>query len=366
MTRHRNSPNERARAASRRFALVAALVLAAGGGCARALISRGEPLPRPPSADLLKPPLPLFEEDGRAGGFAPPAKKQEAPAEPAPAAVSSEPAASAPVVQTAPTAYREPTQASAAAALGTAAPREEGDPLDALFRTYCERLRAAVARAATESFPTIERADLESKLIALFFLRGPRDLEEYRDLIRSFGDDGPVNLELELLKAALYQRVGQPDLRDRALARVAAGAAPTVAALRVTGLSFARQIRGYRDLTRVEPPEFTAGQDLLLYGEIEGFKSAPAGVQRSAASYRRSFAAQLVLRGADGAEIDRRELLRAGQATEVVDDPARPVHFWGRYPLPAKLSPGAYRVEVEAADLESERRARASIGLTVR
>jgi hypothetical protein len=267
--------------------------------------------------------------------------------------------------------YREPPS-SAPSAGGLSAPAtaraeaQGADPLEDLFRAYRDRIREGAARPPADDYEAIERADVEGKLIALFFLRERRNLEDYRDLIRSFREEGPVNVELELLKAALYQKIGQADLRDRALERAGTASSSGSAALRLSQLAFASEIRGYRSFTRRTAPDFAAGEELLIYGEIEGFKNSPAPGAAGAPAHRRSFSAELVLKGADGAEVDRRELLKAGQAAEVVDNPAKPVHFWGRYPVPAQLAPGRYRLWVEATDLESQRKTHAALPLQVK
>jgi hypothetical protein len=115
----------------------------------------------------------------------------------------------------------------------------------------------------------------------------------------------------------------------------------------------------------VSAAEFSGGQTVLLYGEIEGFRNTP--VSRGARTlHRRSFQAELILRDETGKELDRRELLRAGSAVDFAEDASKPVHFWGRYPIPAHLTPGSYRLEVEARDLEGNTSARSSLSLRIR
>jgi hypothetical protein len=243
--------------------------------------------------------------------------------------------------------------------------RDQDDTLEEIFQVLRQKYNASTAGAGNDQYAAIERADLEAKLIATFFIRDRKKIEDFRDLIRSFRDDSMVNVELELLKAALYQKVGQTDLRDRALARVVEATAPAGGTLRLLGLAFARDIRGYRSFTPLAASEFAPGEEALIYGEIEGFRSAPV-VSGARTSHRRSFAAELVLRDEAGKEVDRRELLRTGQAVEVVENPAKPVHFWGRYPFPASLSPGSYRIEIEVQDLEGQKRTKGRLPLKIR
>ncbi len=392
------------------------ILLAALTGCALPG-SLGESGPPAPNEEFSRPPMPIFGEEGRGG--APGAASAPVPATPSRSAGASrperaaartseqEPVPSSLTPQVAPLGGRPaavrtapmgalPGSLSAGAAAG-ATPRAqatnsdrrepfsegsadpgglntrptrirgtESDPLEDIFRGCLERYRAANSRPTEDDYAVVERGELEAKLIALFFLRDQRNLEEYRDLIRSHreGDSAPV--ELDLLRAALYQKIGQPDLRDRALSRLRTSVLAGEKEFRLAQAAFAREIRGYRNFTRIETAKFTAGEEILLYGEFEGFKNSPAAQAGSAAGHRRSFAAQIVLKGQDGEEIDRRDLLRAGQAVEVVVDPEKPVHFWGRYPVPRDARPGEYLLDIEASDLEGRQKAHARLPLTVR
>ena len=298
----------------------------------------------PPGAAHPVPPAPAQAEAGLLGGGTP---------RPASASIQ-EPTRGA------------PQQGSSAMVPGIAAASH--DPLGSLFEDCRRRFKELSSKTEGDEFTAIERADLESRLIALFFLRDRRSIEDYRDIIRSFKDEEPVNVEVELLLAALYQRVGQADLRDKALERVSqATTAPASASgLKLTGLAFARDIRGYRSYTPAAAAEFAAGDEVLVYGEIDGFKSTPVSRPSGGMGQRRSFSADLVLRGASGEELDRREILRAGSAVEIVEETTKPVHFWGRYPLPAHIAPGSYRLEIEARDLEGQKKAKGRLSLKVR
>jgi len=242
----------------------------------------------------------------------------------------------------------------------------DDDAMERLFERYSQKFKDLASRSDTDEYAAMERRDLESKLIALFFLRDRKRLEDYRDLIRSFQEKDPVNVELELLKAALYQKVGLTDLRDRSLARIQKSILPLSGDLRVQGLSLAQEIRGYRSFTPLPAAEFSGGQILLLYGELEGFRNTPVSRGGARILQRRSFQAELILRDETGKEMDRRELLHAGSAVDFAEDASKPVHFWGRYPIPAHLTPGSYRLEVEARDLEGNTSARSSLSLRIR
>jgi hypothetical protein len=341
--------------------------------------------PAPPPAELSHGPSPVFDDESRAGAqpLAPSRKDQDpatrrdppaAPPAPPPAAplaarkppppAPAHPAGEASVVP----ASAGPTESAPQPSIRTA-PREAGvrdqdDTLEEIFQALRQKYNASTA-AGNDQYAAIERADLEAKLIATFFIRDRKKIEDFRDLIRSFRDDSMVNVELELLKAALYQKVGQADLRDRAIERVREATAPASGTLRLQGLAFARDIRGYRAFTPLRAAEFAPGEEVLIYGEIEGFRSTPLS-SGAGSKHRRSFAAELILRDEAGTEIDRRELLRAGQAVEVVEDPAKPVHFWGRYPFPASLSPGSYRIEIDVQDLEGQKRTKGRLSLKIK
>ncbi len=386
------TPHAGSRGPRRLRALAAfAILLGAAAGCTRTRDQvASEPPPTP--AELSRGPSPLFDDEVRPGSPAglegpkvldPAGRKEGPPAarlDPPPPPLVKKSAAAAP--PPAPEGAGEARLAAASARPGDSSPQPSirtfareapekpaepvpGDSLEETFQTLRQKFTAAASRTATDEYAAIERSDLETKLIALFFIRDQKKIEEYRDLIRSFREEGPVNVELELLKAALYQKVGQTDLRDRAMERVRETTAISGGSLRLVGLAFAREIRGYRTFTPLAAAEFAAGGEALLYGEIEGYRSTPLA-SGPRAKHRRSFAAELVLRDGAGAEVDRRELLRAGQAVEVVEDPAKPVHFWGRYPLPAQLAPGPYRIEIEVQDIEGQRRAKGKLLLKIR
>jgi hypothetical protein len=362
--------------------------------------SRPQPLaPRPqtvrPTPQPLKAPVPLFEEDAREEGT-----KERAPAVgetriageevlPTPRTNpggASLPASTSPVS----TSWKEPEGKPESVrddAIRPAGPEPAAKPpaareteglattrtagreknrLEELFEEYRKRFEDGPAADPDDPYVAIERADIEAKLIALFFLRDERKLEDYRELIRAFRDEKATSVELEYLRAALYQRLGQADMRDKAIERAARGTSSAAGGLKVAGLTFAREIRGYRSYVPVSSADFAAGEEVLLYGEIEGFRSTSVPRPNAGPGMRRSFAAELVLHDQAGEEADRRVLLKAGAAIEVVDDASKPVHFWGRYALPAHLAPGSYRLEVEVRDLEGQKRTKAAIPLKVK
>jgi hypothetical protein len=135
-------------------------------------------------------------------------------------------------------------------------------------------------------------------------------------------------------------------------------------------LSLARHIAGYRSLGKLEQPQLSAGEEVFVYGEFEGFQNIPLAHRLDARpaslpSYRRSFAASTALFDSHGELIDRKSLLLAGQATEIADRPEKPVYFWGRFQVPPESARGNYRLEVLAVDLESRATSTASVAFTV-
>ncbi len=361
------------------------ILLAGLTGCVMPA-SLGESRPPPANEDYSRAPVPIFGEEARdvppPGSAAAATSRSPAAAMPSPAAARTAeqgPVPDSPPPRAAPLGRRPPTAADSAnpptpgspprGGLNTRPARirgTESDPLEEIFRGTLERYRAASSRPTEDDYAVVERGELEAKLIALFFLRDRRDLEEYRDLIRSHREGDPVPVELDLLRAALYQKIGQPDLRDRTLSRLRTSVLGAEMNFRLEQAAFAREIRGYRNFTRIEAAEFAPGEEILLYGEFDGFKNSPTAQGGGAAGYRRSFTAQLVLKSENGEEIDRRDLLRAGQAVEVVVDPEKPVHFWGRYPVPRDARPGEYRLDIEASDLESRQKAHVRLPLKIR
>lgn len=124
---------------------------------------------------------------------------------------------------------------------------------------------------------------------------------------------------------------------------------------------FCSDIESFGTYTRFEQEEFKPGQEILIYSELDNFKSE----QTPDAQYRTVLksAVRLVEAGQNGREVDRVEY----NTTEDLCHSHRTDFMQGyKYRLPDGVSPGAYVLQLVVEDQLSGKRADYSLNLQVR
>ena len=120
-------------------------------------------------------------------------------------------------------------------------------------------------------------------------------------------------------------------------------------------------IESFGSYTRFEREEFTPGQEILIYSEIDNFKSE----QTSKGQYRTVLksAVRLIQAGPNGREVDRIEY----NISEDLCHSHRTDFMQGyKYRLPQQLAPGAYLLQLVMEDQLSGKRANYSLNFLVR
>ena len=120
------------------------------------------------------------------------------------------------------------------------------------------------------------------------------------------------------------------------------------APLEITDLRFCVRVDGFGDFTALSPPIQKAGQEVILYCEIDGLR-----FEQSAAGFRTRVGAQLeILPQGGGTAIHTRPL---AVAEETCRRRRRDYYIAYKLPLPRPLEPGDYRLRLTAKDLNSDR-----------
>jgi hypothetical protein len=136
------------------------------------------------------------------------------------------------------------------------------------------------------------------------------------------------------------------------------------APFQIARLALAEEIRGLGDFTPLKRRRFRAGEALLVYGEFSGFRTAPRSVDASQ-GHVASFKASVRLLDWRNRVFNTSCFLKPPAGSSRIAAPGQNVNFWVRYRLPAEVQPGAYRLVVEAEDLEGKQEASAQIEVSV-
>ncbi|MBD3672010.1 MAG: hypothetical protein HUJ26_00675 [Planctomycetaceae bacterium] len=133
------------------------------------------------------------------------------------------------------------------------------------------------------------------------------------------------------------------------------------AQLVIRNAALCSEIESFGTFTRFEREEFTPGQEILVYCELDNFKSqqTPEGKYRTVLKS----AVRLVQAGPDGQPVDLVEY----DTTEDLCHTHRTDFMQGyKYRLPERLSPGAYILQLVIEDQTSGKRANYSLNFLVR
>ena len=120
------------------------------------------------------------------------------------------------------------------------------------------------------------------------------------------------------------------------------------APLEITDLRFVARVDGFGDFTALAPPIHKAGQEVILYCELDGLR-----FEQSAAGFRTRIGAQLeILPQGGGPAIHTRPL---AVAEETCRRRRRDYYVAYKLLLPRPIEPGDYRLRLTAKDLNSDR-----------
>jgi hypothetical protein len=130
------------------------------------------------------------------------------------------------------------------------------------------------------------------------------------------------------------------------------------ASLDVRNLAFCREVQSYGAIKRFDKYEFTAGQRLLLYAEVENFKSedTPKGYHTSLRSSYQIF-------DAGGRRVDQQE---STSTEEYCTNPRRDYFIGCDFHLPKQIYPGQHTLKLTVEDLKSHKVGESSIEFTIK
>ncbi|MBN2290985.1 MAG: hypothetical protein JXM70_01085, partial [Pirellulales bacterium] len=130
------------------------------------------------------------------------------------------------------------------------------------------------------------------------------------------------------------------------------------ASLEIRNLAFCSKVQSYGSIERFEKREFLPGQRLLLYAEIDNFRS-----ENSAKGYHTSLRSSFQIFDSSGRRVDKRE---STTSEEYCQSPRRDYFIGCDFHLPEKIYPGQHTLKLTVEDLKSHKVAESSIDFTVK
>lgn len=231
--------------------------------------------------------------------------------------------------------------------------------------SWQDRLASAIRGMEAEASPspkTDEEIARHAALRLMYLAAGRRD-----DAMRPIPGVPPAMQDFWSSEvfglATLLDSRRTPDRRDRAaeakrLLGEAAAKLSVAAPLVVKGLAFATEVQSFGCYTRFEKDEFAADQEVLLYAEVENFRSEPTpkGFQTTLRSSYKIY--------------DSRGQQAAEEEFPVTEESCRSERrdFFIGYHLriPKALHPGKYTLKLTIEDLKRNEVGQASIDFSVR
>ncbi len=322
----------------------------------------------PPEQTVLRPPRENVAPAMRSG---PPAAAE--PAGPArPSGEASSPAReslSAPLVGERPPG--ESAAASRNADVAQAEPKRPADPVTPAAHQapaaedWRKRLAGTIAALESEArhMPRAQaELDLQSRLRMLYLIAGRRE-----DALRPITSASPAVQEFwshELYGLATWldaERITEPARRAgeaRTELAAAADRLGEVAHLAIRNLTFVTRVQSYGDLKPFEKYEFAPDQEVLLYAEVENFKS-----EETPQGFSTVLGGKCLIFNNRGERVDFKDL----KTTEDTCRNLRRDFFLGYYlRIPKHLYPGRYTLQLTIEDRKSQKVAQSSIDFTVK
>lgn len=159
-----------------------------------------------------------------------------------------------------------------------------------------------------------------------------------------------------------HERVTDPGKRAAEAAlhlAKAAAALSDLGPLMVRNLAFCQEVTSFGVIKRCETPEFKPGEQVLIYAELENFKS-----EQSTHGWHTSFEASYQLLDSQGQRVAKEEL----PLTDEPDCQNRRRDYFVRYfiTLPKTIHDGRYTLELTVEDAIARKINQASLELTVK
>ena len=130
------------------------------------------------------------------------------------------------------------------------------------------------------------------------------------------------------------------------------------ATLEIRNLAFCSEVQSYGSIKRFGSREFTPGQRLLLYAEVDNFHS-----ENTAKGYHTSLRSSFQIFDSSGRRVDRRE---STTSEEHCQSPRRDYFIGCDFRLPTNIYPGRHTLKLTVEDLKSHKVAESSIDFTVK
>lgn len=130
------------------------------------------------------------------------------------------------------------------------------------------------------------------------------------------------------------------------------------AALEVHNLAFCREVQSYGSIKRFDKYEFTPGQRVLLYAEVENFTSEP-----TADGYHTSLRSSYQIFDASGRRVEQQE---STTTEEYCTNPRRDYFIGCDFHLPTRIYPGPHTLKLTIEDLKSQKVGESSIEFTIK
>lgn len=129
------------------------------------------------------------------------------------------------------------------------------------------------------------------------------------------------------------------------------------ATLEVRNLAFCSEVQSYGAIKRFEKTEFAPGQRLILYAEVENFRS-----ENMPKGYHSSLRSSFQIYDAEGRRVHERE---STTTEEYCLSPRRDYFIGCDFTLPANIYPGRHTLKLTVEDLKSRKVGESSIEFTI-
>lgn len=131
-----------------------------------------------------------------------------------------------------------------------------------------------------------------------------------------------------------------------------------LAPLLVRNASFAKEVKSYGDVTTFDKSEFTPGQEVLLYAELENFKS-----EESPKGFHTQFRGSYEIFDARGQRVTAQEL---GKTEEYCRNYRRDFFLVYKFCLPKRIYSGRHTLQLTVEDLHGQKIGQSSLEFSVK